>query len=722
MEIQRSSNASSTKTTSLVPNGPTEAVITFTCGSQADALQPTDATIIWYHSLGETERQIKGVQLHEIASGQPPFVVLLMNDDSFLSLKISQTGNSWDRLSVDVIRLTEISDLAPPSIQVDFLRTLSKEDAYVDLKFVVALCCGILGSKSLQNPESGMPMLIPQCQRLFALALFVSVVRKRLPVNESLIKNFHSLSYVDNFWLEVLSSCQCYGQLLWEETLVDKMYQEVRHWIHSTIYQQLEASMPLMTAKANGDSDSESRRKKKHAESIAAWLEFTACKSTGKPSAAGSWDAAWDEAWRLEWSKPWKANWGKGVQVPSLPHLSDPIPAGNPLSGYAAGRAAIEVALVAQAVEIPMNSLLQAEIAGFQDNQDNYSNSQDSEHNWLGSWHSIRHPDLKQPGKWLPVWEAARNMAWALAWENLEPQGESSQQRVDPGQQSNQARKQRKFSLNTQSHHTTIPENKTALQPRSQDSLSISSANTDNLFRSRVQKFAAILKRLHLDHGENPSMLHKVAVPNIQILSQAAWREASGEDLGATSNHEPNLAAKANEYIETRAKKARDLLKQTTSQPLHLKLPSEATWGNVFATHWKDVWQKSWEHAWKKVMLETESKFELWRCQSDSRPKGDTLISNIGELPSYNELKKYLGARGTKEDDHWRIRSALKALNLLRNALLHSVPICYQEAMTISHFPDRVRVILRTCTCSDKTRLNSLSNSYLLTPMLSSGD
>ncbi|CAE6416152.1 unnamed protein product, partial [Rhizoctonia solani] len=65
------------------------------------------------------------------------------------------------------------------------------------------------------------------------------------------------------------------------------------------------------------------------------------------------------------------------------------------------------------------------------------------------------------------------------------------------------------------------------------------------------------------------------------------------------------------------------------------------------------------------------------------------LISDIGELPSYNKLKIYLSARGTNEDDHWRIRSALKALNLLRNALLHSVPICYQEAMTIRHFPDR---------------------------------
>jgi hypothetical protein len=41
---------------------------------------------------------------------------------------------------------------------------------------------------------------------------------------------------------------------------------------------------------------------------------------------------------------------------------------------------------------------------------------------WFEAWCSIRHPNSKQ--KLLPVWEAASNLAWALAWKKANFQKE----------------------------------------------------------------------------------------------------------------------------------------------------------------------------------------------------------------------------------------------------------------------------------------------------------
>ncbi|KAH7338976.1 hypothetical protein B0J17DRAFT_398369 [Rhizoctonia solani] len=712
MTLQLTMNGSSGKSR-FVPSGPTEAVIALRPEDQVDALQsdanhtcaanshntqPTDATLIWYHSLGDAEKQIKGLRLHEIYE-QPPFVTLLMSDDSFLALEISET-----RDSVEVIRLTEITNLAPPSIRVEFLQTSEGEGSYVDLKFAIAICHAVLSSRSLINPEfdTCTMMATPQCRRLFSLALFVSIVRKRLPIDESLIKDIRSLSYVDDFWLDALSSSQCYGRLLWEESIVSKMHQEIRGWIHAAACQQLQSSIPPRTyvpqVRINNEPKPAFETKEQHiAASITAWLEFSAEKT--KNPASESWDIEWDRTWRSEWGKNCKANWNKRegpsenfyiYLIGSVPH----VPTGNTLSGYTAGRAAIELSSVARAVNVPSQSLLDLTTAvptvSHDPSEVSSLHSRGNECDWLGSWHSARHPDLKQPGKWLPVWEAARNLAWALAWENPESEPRPSVE-ITPTRH----RCQTGQKLNSGKTLFLLP-GPTTGKATSQSSQSSLSGSGDNMLRkaeSQIQKLAADArgqwnKWLSPGHAETHAEFSRgIAQPNIQKLSKAAWCEVSGEALGGCKPSSLNL--KVNDYIQEQAKNVLNRLKTETPQALHSGIPSEIIWGNVYSATWKQTWQKSWENAWSKVMHDTANGFEQWRYQAEYLPQGETLVTDIGSLESYNKLKEYFSSGGSSEDNHWRIRSAFKALNLLRKALLHSIPVCYREAMHISYFPDR---------------------------------
>ncbi|KAJ1302797.1 hypothetical protein OPQ81_003104 [Rhizoctonia solani] len=705
MAIQLNVNGPSGRSSWSAPRGPTEAVIAFKVEGQAVPLQsgmhhhhtfgthnirPTDATIIWYHSLGDAERQIKGIQLHEIPR-HPPFIVLSMKDDSFLSLDISPTRNS-----VDVIRLTEITDLAPPSIRVDFSQESKGEGSYVDLKFVVAICHAVLYSNSLIDTESGTPtvMRIPQCRRLFALAIFLSVVRKSLPINESLIKGIRSLSYVDDFWLEVLSSCQCYGRLLWEKNIIKKMHQEIRSWIHIAARQQLEDSIPSITpciipqVHVNDEPEPDFKtRKQRVAASVAAWLEFSADKA--KISVAESWDVEWDRTWPLEWSKNWKTNWNntKGVSqfascIDSIPQ----VPTASIFCGHAAGRAAIEVSLVANAVHVPPWSLLALETAAPIDFHDpvgaSNTHSWSNEYNWLGSWHSTRHPDLKQPGKWLPTWEAARNLAWALAWESPETQGRSSTEVPQGWLKPGKPGALQKYDPNKAFSLLSPPTKDKGSLHSSHGSLSQLGESMDNLLQIAGTQIRVLLKRLNPEHVERRTGFSRgIDGPNIHELSKAAWYEVSGEtgDLG------PNT----NKYILEQAKSVLVRLRSETIQGLHSGIPYEETWKSVYSDTLKKTWQKCWESAWVKVMHDTMAGLDQWRCQVDCRPQDKVLVSDISSFESYNKLKEYLNGGGSKEDNHWRIRSAFKALNLLQKALSHSVPTCYRETMRISYFRDR---------------------------------
>ncbi|CAE6481050.1 unnamed protein product [Rhizoctonia solani] len=715
MPIQLTVNGSSGKSR-YVPGGPTEAVIAFIPEDRTAALQSdvnhtraadghntraTDATLIWYHSLGDTERQIKGLQLHEI-NEQPPFVTLSMKDDSFLVLQISET-----RDSVDVIRLTEITPLAPPSIRVDFLQDSDGKGSCVDLKFGIAICQAVLSSRSLINPEpvTRTMMTTPQCRRLFSLALFVSIVRKCLPIDKSLIKDIQSLSYIDDFWLEALSSSQCYSQLLWEESIVGKMHQEIRGWIHTAACQQLQSSILPRTSvpqvRINNEPEPAFEAKEQHiAASITAWLEFSAEKA--KTSASESWDVEWDRSWRSEWRKNFKANWNKhkGLSEIFYIRLSDSmphVPTGNTFSGYAAGRAAIELSLVASVVNVPSQSLLGLDFTTTAPTVSHdvlgasSLHSRGNEYNWLGSWHSARHPDLKQPGKWLPVWEAARNLAWALAWENPEAKPRSSVE--SSATQYKVSQTGQKLSTRTTLFLLPKPATGKATSQSSQTSLSQLGDNMLQKAESQIQKLAAdargqLFKWFNRDHTETHTEFSRgIAEPNIQELGMAVWCEVSGE---APEDCEPDsLNPRANSYIREQAKNVLNQLKDETSQALHSGIPSEITWETIYTATWRQTWRKSWENAWSKVMHDTADGFEQWRYQAGCCSQGEALAVDIESLDSYNRLKEYLSGGSSSEDNHWRIRSAFKALNLLRKALLHSVPTCYREVMCISYFPDR---------------------------------
>ncbi|CAE6407115.1 unnamed protein product [Rhizoctonia solani] len=710
MSFQLGTNAPSGRFSRSLPRGP-EAVIEFEPNDQNDALklginhspaegpcniQPTDLTLIWYHSLGIAERQIKGLQLHETHK-QSPFVVLSMKDDSFLSLKLSQHGNS-----VEVVRLTEITDLVPPSIQVQFTQGSQSDDSYVDLKFAIAVCHGVLNSKSLINPANARVMMpIPQCQQIFALALFLSIIRKRLPIDSSLIKDIQSLGCVDDFWLEVLSSYQCQSQLLWEKDIVQKMHQEIQGWIHVAAREQLEpiirptTSVPQVMVNDEPEPNFDNRNKQ-IAASIAAWLEFSADKA--KVSPLESWDKEWDRTWQTEWEKNWKASWNSNrprvslyVDIDSMPQ----VPTANILSGHAAGRALIDISLVANAVKVPTQSLLVLEteapavfdgIPGPSD-----PHSQNTEYNWLGYWHSIHHPDLKQPGKWLPAWEAARNLAWALAWEHLENQPGSPVIKPTSSSLRKPSKMERpKLRIGRGTSWSLMPvKDESALESPQASSLHSrgSSENILQLAETQFQKLAAEarelfkLERSNQDRPETVTLFKGVDRNNIQELSEAAWREVSGEGSQAADELNPEVR----KYMQGRAKKVLEDINKT----LCSETPSEDTWRDVYTTTWKMTWQTSWEHAWIKVMRDTSNGFDKLGCKTNIRHQGQSLVSGIDSFRSYGRLREYLSGGLSKEDNHWRIRSAFKALNLLQNALLHSVPTCYREAMTISYFRDR---------------------------------
>jgi hypothetical protein len=358
-----------------LPRGPIEAIIAFQLNDQIDGLadstrdiRPTYATIIWYHSLGATERQIKGLQLHE-AHKKPPCVILLMKDDSFLKLelKISESGSS-----VDVTRLTEITSLPPPSIQVQFAQPSQADDSCVDLKFAIAVCYGVLSCSNPittpSNTQGRMP--VSQLQQIFPLALFLSIVRKHLPINGSLIKDIQSLGCVNDFWLEIISSCQCESQLLWEENIVQKLHQGIQDGIHTAARKQLEKTIRQANSGpqvlVNGEPALDTNNRKKHiATSITAWLEFSADKT--KLSALESWDGEWNTIWQSEWQNNWKDNWNntrsKGYSQLNPKLMPRVLPA-DILSGHAAGRALIDISMVANTVKVPAQSLLefQAEV------------------------------------------------------------------------------------------------------------------------------------------------------------------------------------------------------------------------------------------------------------------------------------------------------------------------------------------------------------------------
>ncbi|KAG8715100.1 hypothetical protein FRC11_005762 [Ceratobasidium sp. 423] len=272
-----------------------------------------------------------------------------MNDNSFLLFELApKVGDSGgDFKSINVTRLTSLGaeSLAPSTIRVDFSPTPDDGKAWVDLKFAIAVCCGFF------NHTSPSPKLYdaPVCQRLFALALFVSVVRQRLPIDRSLIKNISTITAVDNFCGEILSREHA-GQLLWVTTIAEEVHQVVSRGIHEAAVEHLKCSIPVADKDVGG-------AKARIARLVVAWLESMVDK--GKPSVSDLWDNEWDQHWDSEWRKNWARNWSAVPErTPLVQHLIDrlgdqfahKVPATSVLSGSAAGRAMIEVALVSSII------------------------------------------------------------------------------------------------------------------------------------------------------------------------------------------------------------------------------------------------------------------------------------------------------------------------------------------------------------------------------------
>ncbi|KAG8712343.1 hypothetical protein FRC11_000415 [Ceratobasidium sp. 423] len=681
--------------------GPIE-VIEFQTNHQTNDIQdprPTDRTDVWYHSLEETEKQIKGLQLHETL-GHPPFVVLSMNDNSFLLFELAPAASdpSSNLKTINVTRLTDsdVENLAPSSIQVNFLPAPEDGDAYVNLRFGIAICYGVLSCISQSSTKYGTQVW----QRLFALAFFVSIVRQRLPIGESLVKNIHTITAVDQVCTEALSR-SLVGQLLWEQDIVKEVHQAVRRGIHEAATGQLESSIFSTAVLHNLANKKYMVEKNIHiAKLVAARLETTADKV--KSPAEAIWDAEWDKSWASDWEKYWLEHWseedlGLGL-IPEtilslirylfsrdqfLPKFS----AISVLSGSAAGRAMIEVPLVAsiipreklpvietlmppqtegpsnilvdREVELPLPAPPTSPVEGMNATTFPTTQPKDSDepmpaqrvdkHSWFEFWYSVRRPDLKQQGRWLPVWEAARNLAWALAWEDYPEKDE--QPPVPP----------------SSARHGSQPRG-THPQP---------GGNADLLDLQELgRRFMGLFNRPQPEVSELDT---NTMEPNFHKLTEAAWTEVLHSD------------PKMDQYMVDQGKEVFESLKKEMERTFP-GVPVNQEWRdqcvNIFKNTLKKTWQKCWERAWEKVMNDTWKELEQCKSLAASYTKTPNISISAGSSKIYENLEGYMKNENS-EEIHRCIRSAFKASNLLHRALEHSVPICYKHAMTIRYFPDR---------------------------------
>ncbi|KAG8712622.1 hypothetical protein FRC11_014663, partial [Ceratobasidium sp. 423] len=694
---------SNSKTLRGIPRGigPIEVVIGFrdddsTNESKENKLddvqyrRPNDHTVAWYHSLGETEKQIKGLQLHETWN-HPPFVVLSMNDNSFLLFELTPTAGdpSGDFKSINVTRLTNSNaqNLPPSTIRADFSPTPEDGKAWVDLKFAIAICYGFLDCIS----SSSGPYSAPVCQRLFALAFFVSVVRQRLPIDRSLIKDISTVTAVDNIYGEVLSREHA-GQLLWVTTIAEEVHQVVSQGIHEAAVDSLKRSIPATILQQNAANDKGvDERNARIATLVAAWLGSMVNK--GKSSVSNLWDKEWDQHWSSEWKKNWVENWSAAhEQAFFVRHFIDQakfshkVPATSALSGSAAGRATIEVALVTSIIptgrlpttEIPDSqtkgpsqtppSIQLASPAGEGEKRipsSILSNDTPTpilakladERNRFDFWHSVRRPDLKKRGEWLPTWEAANNMAWVLGWEN-------------------DSKKDEKSSAPPSGTRAKIRSQGTYLHPGS-NSKARSSISDLPAFQGLGRLFSGWLNwsRAEIDnHDEGNIKL------DLQKLSEVVWVEAHNSD--------PDVDA----YTKENGEAVHELLKEEMESSVSgMALPSEEECVTVFKNTLKQTWQKCWERAWEKVMNDTLKELNTWKHTTNDNVKNTSLANiEISELNSYSDLCRYMKS-GNLEESHWTIRSAFKASTILYRVLEHSVPRCYEGGMTILYFPDRAQ-------------------------------
>ncbi|KAG8715101.1 hypothetical protein FRC11_005763, partial [Ceratobasidium sp. 423] len=164
--------------------------------------------------------------------------------------------------------------------------------------------------------------------------------------------------------------------------------------------------------------------------------------------------------------------------------------------------------------------------------------------------------------------------------------------------------------------------------------------------------------------------------PDLRKLSGAAWIEAHDSNPGVGA-YTKESGGKVYESLE----------EEIESSVSGVAVPSRDECVTVFENILKQTWQKCWERAWEKVMNNTLKELNTWT----SNVKSTSLASNIrnSKLNGYSDLCHYMKSGDSEEENHWTIRSAFKASNLLYRVLEHSIPRCYEGAMTILYFPDR---------------------------------
>ncbi|CAE6481059.1 unnamed protein product, partial [Rhizoctonia solani] len=259
-----------------------------------------------------------------------------------------------------------------------------------------------------------------------------------------------------------------------------------------------------------------------------------------------------------------------------------------------------------------------------------------------------RHPDLNQRVKWSPVWEAASNMAWALAWDDRCDKAENSP--VSPSGA-------REIQMHGNRPHTETGATQT---PNPLDIHELTRIILGLFNRSQVEV-------------ANPNK--DSTKPDLQRLSKVAWTEVY--------NSYPDMDQHGREAFEALKTEIGKMDKETSSywQDRYVK---------VFKSTMEATWRNCWEKTWEKVMNDTLSELDGWKrsASTDTRNTAPNFNADIRSLESYTALQHYL--KGTKlGENYWSIRSAFKASNLLNRVLDHSITLCYERVMSIRYFPDR---------------------------------
>ncbi|CAE6466991.1 unnamed protein product, partial [Rhizoctonia solani] len=118
------------------------------------------------------------------------------------------------------------------------------------------------------------------------------------------------------------------------------------------------------------------------------------------------------------------------------------------------------------------------------------------------------------------------------------------------------------------------------------------------------------------------------------------------------------------------------------------------------------TWRTCWAKSWKKVMNDTLKELEQWKRIASSNSEMSPLPFNIDieKLNSYRDLQNHLKNAHSEEENHWRIRSAYKASNLLYRVLKHSIPMYYEGALKIRYYPNRPSELISTPNPSPKLK------------------